>query len=129
MKKINLVKIWSDSIVDKKNKQLKEPVIKNIIEDILYLKEKTWEDFMVLSSWAVAKWRSLVKESSKFLKSTLSSIWQHRLMLLYDRLVWTDNLVSQILIDDKYNENLFSSIADASNLVFDENAKKLLRPC
>jgi len=129
MKKINLIKIWSDSIVDKKSKSLKEDIIRKIVEDILYIRKKTGEDFIILSSWAVAKWLSLVEKSDNYIKSTLSSIWQHRLIWLYDKLVWWNNIVSQILIDDKYNEKLFDSISTKNSLIFDDNAKQILRPC
>lgn len=129
MKKINLIKIWSDSIVDKKSKSLKLDFIQNILSDIIKIKEQTWESFIILSSWSVAKWISLVDDSNKYIKSTLSSLWQHRLVWVYDRLVWKDNLVSQILIDDKYNENFFNKTALENNLILGNELKTILRPC
>ena len=126
MNNINLVKIWSDSIVDNWSNTLREDVINKLISDILLLREQTWEKFILLTSWAVAKWKTLVEEPYKFSKSSLASIWQHRVVWLYDRLIWNKNIVSQILIDDKYNEKIFHSTAKANWIRFDDNFKKLL---
>ncbi len=100
MKKINIVKIGSDSI-NKKN-------LKRIIEDAWEWENKTWEKFIFISSGAVKMGRERVKEVWKndtdFSTSSLASIGQQFLMQMYDTLSGDKKIVSEILLDDFADE-------------------------
>ncbi len=98
--KINIVKIWSDSI-NKKN-------LKKIIKDAKKWEEKTGEKFVFISSGAVKLWKDRVittwKNIENFSVSALASIWQKLLMKEYWKLLWKKELIWEILIDDYADE-------------------------
>jgi len=98
--KLNIIKIWSDSI-NKKN-------LEKILKDLNKWEKETWEKFIIISSWAVALWKKRVIKSwwniLNFTKSSLASIWQQFLMQNYDKISGINKLVWEILIDD-YADN------------------------
>ncbi len=105
MQKVNLVKIGSDSI----NQQN----LTTLLNDMERYEEKTWEKFVIISSWAVKIWREIVKDrwldDKKFTDSTLASIWQNFLVHTYDKLArWV--IVGEILLDDYVNNDYINNI-------------------
>ncbi len=111
MQKINIVKIWSDSM-NKEN-------LKKILIDAKKWSVQTWEKFVFISSGAVKLWKdkveSLWNNFNNFTKASLSSIWQKYLMRLYWDLLWNYEIVSEILIDDYANEKHLANTL--SNLI------------
>ncbi len=103
--KINIIKIWSDSI-NRIN-------LKNIIKDVKKRKKETQEKFIFISSGAVKLWKERISsfwlEEKDFLKSSLASIWQKFLMKLYLKYLWEKEIIGEVLIDDYANEEHLSS--------------------
>ena len=93
--------------------------MKNIIDWIDYL-IGIWLNVILVSSWAVAVWKNVLKEKWKFIekenyslteKASFASIWQIKLLNFYSNLVEDKkNIieVSQELVNHKTFENLES---------------------
>jgi len=90
MEKVNIVKIWSDS-VSKEN-------LEKILSDAKKWRDKTWEKFVFISSWAVKLGKDRIKslnlDINNFSNSSLSSIGQKYLMRLYGDIFWEKELVA-----------------------------------
>jgi len=101
MKQINIVKIWSESVEKER--------IKLLWNWINSWSKKTWEWFIIVSSWAKALWEDEVIQKwwdiELFSKSWLCAIWQSLLMNLYKEIFSQDVLIAQILVDDWQNES------------------------
>ncbi len=105
MQNINLLKIGSDSI--------NEQNLTKLLGDIQRYEEKTWEKFIIISSWAVKMWRKVIKtrwlDDKEFTDSSLAAIWQNFLVHIYDKLSrWV--IVWEILLDDYVNNEYITSI-------------------
>ncbi len=98
MEKINLVKIWSESIDEYR--------ISEMLLDARLHENKTWEKFVFLTSWAVKLWWNKNNSLSSQAKAW---IWQVNLMGLYKKLEW-NKTVAQILIEDYFDSKYLESI-------------------
>ena len=97
MQEVNLIKIGSDSISNSN--------IKKLTSDIERQNINTGEWSFAISSWSVALARKLLwdERADKKSKSGLSTIWQTKLMNMYDS-HYSGN-VAQLLLDDYVNRD------------------------
>ena len=88
---------WNDNWVNLDN-------MKNIIDWIDYLMV-IWLNVILVSSWAVAVWKSILKEKWKLEekeiyslteKASFASIWQHKLLAFYSKLIENKKNITEV---------------------------------
>lgn len=119
---IIIVKIGSNSLVNTENWEIRRDIMKWLASDISSRMKFFKEKFIIITSWAVATWKSIIKsmywEESLLSSAEYASIWQARLMNIYEKIFRKNWLIIwQWLIDDPYNINYIFDILSWSNSI------------
>ena len=86
--KINIIKIWSASLMCD-NHKVKTEVVKKLSKDVSGIINETNQRFIIVSSWAVEYWIALYKNEwidyTTLEKADLAQAWQSELMNMWTR--------------------------------------------
>ncbi len=105
--KINIVKIWSDSLINEEY-DVNDEIISNLIFDISEIMRSTNERFIIVSSWAIAKWKAYYKsidiDYNCYSLAELAAKGQPRLYSRWEDAFYKHKIITnQCLIWEKIN--------------------------
>ena len=109
---IDLIKIWSDSLICKDNKTIKDDILQKLVEDII----KKDTPSLLISSWAIALGRAKLWDN--YSDALKFSVWWQELLQAYKEKIKDRKMIVSYLLRDHFEtsekqmliENLLESI-------------------